>query len=144
MADAEAEIRALVEQRAEAVRQKDAVRAIAALADDVVAFELPPPLALGPEQVRDQAALEAWFAGWEGPLEVEIRDLAVAVSGEVGYCHSLNRLGGTRGDGRAVSFWMRSTLGVRRIDGRWTIAHAHTSVPFHMDGSYRAAIDLTP
>lgn len=144
MAEAEAEIRALVEERAEAVRSKDAGRAIATLADDVVAFELPPPLALGPEQLRDQAALEAWFAGWEGPLEVEIRDLDVAVFGGVGYCHSLNRLGGTRSDGRRVSFWMRSTLGLRRIGEQWKIAHAHSSVPFYMDGSFRAALDLRP
>ena len=144
MADAEAEIRALVEERAEAVRTKDVVRAMATLADDVTAFELAPPLALGPAQVRDEAALEAWFAGWEGPLEVEIRDLAVAASGDVGFCHSLNRLGGIRIDGRKVSFWMRSTLGLRRIGGAWKIAHAHTSVPFQMDGSFRAALDLTP
>ena len=144
MGGAEAEIRALVEERAEAVRTKDVARAMATLADDVVAFELAPPLALGPEQVRDAAALEAWFAGWQGPLEVEIRGLEVAASGEVGYCRSLNRLGGTRADGRKVSFWMRSTLGLRRVDGQWKIAHAHSSVPFRMDGSFRAALDLEP
>ena len=26
----------------------------------------------------------------------------------------------------------------------WRIAHAHTSVPFHMDGSFRAAVELQP
>lgn len=144
MAEAEAAIRALVEERAEAVRAKDASRAIATLADDVTAFELAPPLMLEATQVRDRAVLEAWFAGWRGPLEVEIRDLAVAVCGDVGFCRSLNRLGGTRADGRAVSLWMRSTLGVRRIGGEWKIAHAHSSVPFHMDGSFRAATDLAP
>jgi ketosteroid isomerase-like protein len=28
--------------------------------------------------------------------------------------------------------------------GAWKIAHEHTSVPFYMDGSFRAAIDLKP
>ena len=144
MPDAEAEIRALIDARAQAMRDKDAAAAMACLSEDVVAFELAPPLALGPKQVRDVAGLEAWFESWSGPLEVEIRDLSISVSGDVGYCHSLHRLAGTRTDGRQVSFWMRSTLGLRRIDGRWTIAHAHTSVPFYMDGSNRAALDLAP
>lgn len=141
---AEADIRTLIEARAQAVRDKDVDAAMATLAEDVVAFELAPPLALGPDQVRDTAALEAWFAGWDGPIEVEIRDLAIAASGDLGFCHSLNRLAGIRPDGRRVSFWMRSTLGLRRIDGEWKIAHAHTSVPFLMDGSFRAALDLAP
>ena len=144
MSEAEAQIQALVEERAEAIRTKDSARAMSTLADEATAFELAPPLVLGPAEVHDLAALEAWFAGWEGPLEVEIRDLEVATSGAVGWCRSLNRLAGTRADGREVSFWMRSTLGLRRIDGVWKIAHGHTSVPFHMDGSFRAATDLTP
>jgi hypothetical protein len=45
---------------------------------------------------------------------------------------------------RKVSLWMRSTLCFRRNEDGWRIAHAHTSVPFHMDGSFRAAVDLQP
>ena len=144
MADSQVEIRALVEERAQAMRDKDSERALATLADEVIAFELAPPLALGPDQLCDRAALDGWFALWSGPLDVEIRDLEIEASGDVAYCFSLNRLAGTRGDGRRVEFWMRSTLGLRRIDGGWKIAHAHTSVPFYMDGSYRAAMDLAP
>jgi ketosteroid isomerase-like protein len=32
----------------------------------------------------------------------------------------------------------------RKINGKWLIAHEHVSVPFYMDGSYKAAIDLRP
>jgi PhnB protein len=39
---------------------------------------------------------------------------------------------------------MRSTLGFRKRDGAWTIVHGHTSVPFNMDGSFTAAMDLEP
>jgi len=45
---------------------------------------------------------------------------------------------------RQFSFWFRSTLGLRRLDGEWRIVHEHTSTPFHMDGSGRAATDLQP
>jgi ketosteroid isomerase-like protein len=51
-------------------------------------------------------------------------------------CHSLNQLGG--------ALWFRSTLGLRKIGGRWQITHEHNSTPFYMDGSDRAALDLQP
>jgi hypothetical protein len=30
------------------------------------------------------------------------------------------------------------------MGGKWAIVHEHVSVPFYMDGSYKAAIDLKP
>jgi ketosteroid isomerase-like protein len=140
----EAGIRALIEERMAAMRDRDSARAVATLADDIVAFELAPPLALGPAAARDEAGLAAWLAGWDGPVEIEIRDLHVEVSGDVGWSRSLNRLRGTLRGGRSVDMWMRSTLAFRKADGRWRIVHGHSSVPFHMDGSYRAATDLSP
>jgi ketosteroid isomerase-like protein len=144
MNEAEAEIRALVEERSAAIRDKDAARAMATLAGDVVAFELAPPLALGPDAALDEAGLAAWLSGWAGPVGIEIRDLHVETGGDVGWCRSLNRLHGSLKGGRKVDMWMRSTLAFRRRDAAWKIAHGHSSVPFLMDGSYRAAIDLSP
>ncbi|HEX8239064.1 MAG TPA: nuclear transport factor 2 family protein [Allosphingosinicella sp.] len=144
MNEDEAQIRALIEERAAAIRAKDAARAVATLAADVVAFELAPPLALGAGQARDETALAAWLDGWEGPPAIEIRDLHVEAAGEVAWSRSLNRLHGRLRDGREVDMWMRSTLGFRKAGGAWKIAHGHSSVPFRMDGSYRAALDLVP
>ena len=143
-AAAQTEIKALIAERVEAMRTKDAARAMATMADDVVAFELAPPLRLGPEQARDEEALQAWFDGWQGGIDVEVGRLTVAASGDVGFAHSLNRLRATRTDGREVDFWMRSTLGLRKQGDQWRIAHGHSSVPFHMDGTFRAALDLEP
>ena len=143
MGSPEAEIRALIEERIAAMRAKDAARATATLAHDVVAFELAPPLAVPAAAARDEQALAAWLAGFE-EIDVETRDLVIEADERSGFARALHHLTGTRVDGRAVSLWMRSTLCFRReIDG-WKIAHAHTSVPFHMDGSFRAAVDLEP
>jgi ketosteroid isomerase-like protein len=140
----EAAIRALIEERAAAIRDKDAARAVAALAPDIVAFELAPPLALAPEAARDQAGLEAWLGGWDGPVGIEIAELHVEAGGAVGWGRSLNRLHGTLKGGRKVDMWIRSTLAFRKMEGCWKIVHGHSSVPFHMDGSFRAATDLKP
>ena len=141
---AEAEIRAVIDARINAMRRKDAAGAIALLAPDITAFELAPPLALRGEAARDEAGLRAWFSMWEGEVGVEARDLVIECGGDIAIAHSLNRLSGMRKDGVAVDFWMRSTLGLRRTGGGWKISHGHTSVPFYMDGTYRAARDLQP
>ena len=39
---------------------------------------------------------------------------------------------------------MRATVGYRKTNGKWMITHEHVSLPFYMDGSYRAAVDLKP
>jgi ketosteroid isomerase-like protein len=62
----------------------------------------------------------------------------------VGFCHSLNRLSGTKTDGEEIDMWLRATVCFRKIDGKWTITHKHESVPFYMDGSNKAAVDLKP
>ena len=41
-------------------------------------------------------------------------------------------------------FLVRVTACHRKINGKWLITHEHVSVPFYMDGSYRAAVDLKP
>jgi ketosteroid isomerase-like protein len=50
----------------------------------------------------------------------------------------------TSTSGKRVDLWTRATIGFRKIDGRWLVVHEHVSVPFHMDGSERAALDLKP
>ena len=142
-ATAENEIRAVIDERMAAVRDKDAARAIACLADDVVAFELAPPLSLAADAVRDEAGFAAWLAGFE-EIGIEMRDLAIEADERVGFARALHHLTGTRVGGRPVSLWLRSTLCFRREADGWRIAHAHSSVPMLMDGSFKAAIDLAP
>ena len=48
------------------------------------------------------------------------------------------------GSPQGFDLWFRVTLGLRRVDGRWLVTHEHESVPFEMDGSFRASTDLTP
>jgi len=143
MAEAEKEIRAVIDRRIAAMKAKDTAAAVDCLADDVVAFELAPPLAMSAGAARDPAALAAWRDGFED-FDIEVRDMAIEASGDIGFAHALHHLSGTRPGGRAVSLWMRSTLCFRRAADGWKITHAHTSVPFHMDGSFRAAVDLEP
>jgi len=85
-----------------------------------------------------------WFQTFQGSIGCEIHDLSITASDDVAFCHSLNRISGTRTGGDKTDVWVRATIGCRRFDGMWLISHEHASVPFYMDGSDRAAIDLKP
>src|SRR5512132_1786051 len=127
-----------------AIRNKDAAGAIATLAEDVVAFDLAPPLRIGPEETRDPAWYDEWFTTWKGPIVSRTQDLEVAVGGDVGYAYGLQHMTGTKMDGEEVDLWFRSTSCFCREDGRWRITHMHNSVPFSMDGSGKALLSLRP
>jgi ketosteroid isomerase-like protein len=108
-----------------------------------VTFELAPPLVQPPGTAADADALAAWLSGFE-EIDVEVRDLVIEAESTVAFAYALHHLTGRRVGGQPVSLWMRSTLGFRQDIAGWIIVHAHTSVPFHMDGSFRAAVDLEP
>jgi PhnB protein len=140
-ARAEARIRALIDDWSRAMRAKDVDGVMAHHAPDGVVFDLAPPLT---STGADAEGLRAWFDTWQGPIGYEIRDLNITAADVAAFCHSLYRLSGTKSDGEKVDVWFRQTLCFRNLGGEWRIAHQHESVPFYMDGSYRAAVDLKP
>lgn len=138
----ETRVRALIERRARAIRERDLDGATAAYVPDVQVFDALPPLRYrGRKETR--ARSEAWLSAYEGPIGYEIRDLEVAAAGGAAFAHYLYRVTGTTKDGAEVDMWVRATLGLRRVDDEWRIAHEHHSVPF--DGETgEAALDLEP
>jgi ketosteroid isomerase-like protein len=62
----------------------------------------------------------------------------------VAFCHCLEHIRGTRTDGDLQDMWIRSTLGLRKLNGAWKITHEHNSAPLYMDGSVQPALDLQP
>ncbi|MFI5524319.1 YybH family protein [Streptomyces platensis] len=140
----EAQIRELLADRAAATKERDARRFLASSAPDLVDFGLAPPLQYKGPEARDQRAIEAWYATWAGPIEVTVTQLEITVGDDVAFGHSINRMRGTKTDGFEVELWSRATVGLRKIDGIWKITHTHESVPFLMDGSGLAALDLKP
>lgn len=140
----ESRILALLDRRAAAIRAKRADDALAALAADVVVFDLAPPLRQAGAGARGRAVLQAWFDTWRGPIGWDRRDLRLTVEGGLAVGHGYLRISGTKTDGEEVEVWARQTLCLRRTGADWRIVHEHISVPFHMDGSLRAAVDLQP
>ena len=136
----EAQIRAVLEDWVDALRSKDAARVKSHGTADMVHYSMAPPLVADGTGLN---ALEKWFDTWQGPIGYELRDLAITAGDDIAFCHCLNHMTGTQRNDK-TDVWFRRTLGLRKIDGRWKIVHAHESVPFYMDGSDKAAVDLQP
>jgi PhnB protein len=138
----DARINERIDAWARDLRAKDVDGVLSHYTPDAVTFDLAPPLQHGRDAVKQ--GLQEWFPTWRGPIGYEIRDLRITVGDRVAFAHSLNHLTGTRTDGEATDVWFRATVCLRRLDGEWRVAHEHASVPFYMDGSFRAAVDLRP
>jgi ketosteroid isomerase-like protein len=139
----EAQIRERLDGWAKAVRAKDVDRVMSYYAQDVLSFDLAPPLQYRGADACRKNWME-WFPTFQGSVGYEIRELSITSGNDVAFSQSLNRIHGTRVDGEQTEVWVRATVGFRKMDGRWTITHEHYSVPFYMEPPYKASLDLTP
>ncbi|WP_119303486.1 YybH family protein [Dongia deserti] len=140
----EAEISKVIERQAQGIHDKDAKAAVSHYAANAVIFDLAPPLRNASTGPALEQSLNDWFATWQGPIGYETRDFSITANDDVAFGHGFVRITGTKVDGEHNDLWVRQSLGFRKINGAWKIAHDHTSVPFYMDGSYKAAVDLKP
>ena len=137
------EIRRLIAARQQAHQRHDAATIVAGYAADAVRYDLAPPLAhIG----IDRSELDAWLATWHGPIVIDTPDLEIDVDGSLAVAHGLARMRGRKVDNLSneVDLWFRTTVVLKKVATRWQIVHEHDSVPFYMDGSLRAAVDLQP
>ena len=131
------QVRRLVEQRADAVRARNVGAAMAAVADDVVAFDDVGPLRHeGSSEIEERTA--SWFSSFSSPIGMELRDLCIVGDDSVAFAYSLNHY-----SAGAVDMWVRSTSCFQKRDGSWQIVHQHDSVPFDAE-SGKASVDLKP
>jgi uncharacterized protein (TIGR02246 family) len=134
------EIEALFQQLARAHADHDADAIVEAYAPDAVIYDLAPPLG---RRGKNRDIIVAWLATWDGPIQIDARDVNLTVDTDLAFASTLNRMRG-RQNGEDRDLWYRTTMCLRKTNKRWRIVHEHSSVPFYMDGSYRAAVDLKP
>jgi ketosteroid isomerase-like protein len=127
---AESQIKAIIEAWALAVRQHDVVGVLAHHEQNIVMFDVPPPL-----QSRGIDEYEkTWdlFFRYHQPFQAfDIEELAITAGQDVAFAVALVRCGSSTSSGppEEGGFLFRLTIGLRNIDDQWTIVHEHHSVP---------------
>lgn len=134
------EIEGLFQKLSRAHIDHDADAIVEAYAPNAVIYDLAPPLE---RRGMNRDSVTAWLASWEGPIHIDTHDVKLVVDCDLAFVSGLFRMRGSQG-GEDQDMWYRATMCLRRISGRWRIVCDHASVPFYMDGSYRAAVDLKP
>jgi uncharacterized protein (TIGR02246 family) len=126
----ETRIKALLEAWASAVRRHDLPAILAHHLPDMVMFDVPPPL-----QCKGIAAYEqTWglFFRYHKPgTAFDIEELTVTAGEDVAFAVAIMRCPPDSSSNPADKdgFLFRLTVGLRKLDGDWRIAHEHHSVP---------------
>lgn len=142
--DEKQSIRELIDTRNDAVARGDAEAVIAPLAEDVVSYDLPPPLSYEGAAARDVEGLRQWMATFDGPVRVEMPDPTITIDDEVAVVWGLSRMRGDKKEQGEIDIWSRTTLVLARRGDGWKVIHEHNSYPMLMDGSGLAALELKP
>jgi uncharacterized protein (TIGR02246 family) len=127
----EQQIRELIERWATAVHLGDMAGVLADHASDIVMFDVPPPEGglRGIDAYRD-----SWpgFFEWQaGGATFEITELEVTAGAEVAYAFAQLRCGTAEQFAEHPDRRLRLTIGLRRENGRWRVAHEHHSFVDH-------------
>jgi uncharacterized protein (TIGR02246 family) len=127
VSDDELQIRALIEKWAAAVHRGDLDGGLADHAEDIVMFDVPPPH----DGVRGiDAYRETWppFFEWQARgASFELVSLDVTAGDDVAYAHALLLCGSPQDLAGHPESRLRLTVGLRKEDGRWVVAHEHHS-----------------
>ncbi|MGH7711978.1 MAG: YybH family protein [Gemmatimonadaceae bacterium] len=116
----ERQIRTLIEEWAQAVRDVDMERILANHTDDILMYDVPPPL--------QSKGIAAYKKTWDlfftnsrgGPGSFDLSELEITAGDVVGFAHALVNVSGSTA---------RLSMGLKNVGGTWFIAHEHHSYP---------------
>jgi uncharacterized protein (TIGR02246 family) len=126
--EAIAAIRNVVESWTAAVRRRDFEGILQNHSSDIVMFDVPPPF----QSKGIEAYKKTWdlFFSWSSdPTVFDITEMSITAGKDVAFVVATMRCAepGAKGEHKGLDF--RLTIGLCKIDGRWTITHEHHSVP---------------
>ena len=123
-------IKALLEAWAHAVRRHDVPAILAHHDQDMVMFDLPPPLQCKGIEAYAQT-WELFFCYHQPGTAFDFQELAVTAGQDVAFALAIMRCGPDSSSNPADKdgFLFRLSVGLRKIDGKWRITHEHHSVP---------------
>jgi uncharacterized protein (TIGR02246 family) len=123
------EIRSLIESWAGAVRAREIDGVVAHHTDDIVMFDVPPPVVVKGIDAYRQSWPE--FFKWQAQSggSFDIVSLDITAGDDVAFATAVLRCGSKEELTKDDTPRLRLTVGLRKERGRWQIAHEHHSFP---------------
>ncbi|MDG4663049.1 SgcJ/EcaC family oxidoreductase [Mycobacterium sp. 236(2023)] len=129
MTDDQNAIRTVVERWIGAIQARDLDGVVAAHTDDIVMFDVPPPQngVRGRAEYRD--CWPPFFEFIASGAVFELVELDVTAGADVAFARALLRCGTADEFAENPDRRLRITVGLRKVDSEWLIAHEHHSFP---------------
>ncbi len=125
----EIEIRELMDKWAAAVAKKDIEAILDNYDEDVVVFDVPPPMVLkGRDRYRNN--WQEFLTNFKEKVKVDFADTSITAGDDVALLSTLTRVGNA--DDPDSGSWVRVTVGYKKTAGRWLVIHEHASIPTGM------------
>ena len=123
----EADIRAIIENWAKAVRNKDIESILAHHSEDIVMYDVPKPF----QSVGIDAYRKTWdtFYAYTKLGVFDIQELKVIADENVAFCFGRMKCADKSNSVEYVDLNFRLTVGLKKINNQWTIIHEHHSIP---------------
>jgi ketosteroid isomerase-like protein len=122
------EVRKILEEWAETTRTGQLDRVLANHAEDVLIFDVLPPL-----QYESAKSYRDSWGEWQPETvtegRFELQDLVVTATGDLAFAHGLIQCGGTAPSGKTFSDTVRATFCLQKQNSHWRIVHQHISKP---------------
>jgi ketosteroid isomerase-like protein len=123
----EFQIRQLVGNWARAVRERNIEGILAHHSNDIVMYDVPKPF----QSVGIDAYRKTWniFFEFTKPGVFDIQELHIVAGDDAAFCFAAMKCADKTDSVDYVELDFRLTIGLKKINGQWTIVHEHHSVP---------------
>lgn len=117
------EIRTVVERWTTAIQQKNMDEILQNHTEDILMFDVPVPLqSKGLKQYKETWNLFFQYSNG-GKYSFQLEEFQIHASDSIAYCTALIKLS------KGTTPQCRLTIGLKKINGQWMIAHEHHSAP---------------
>ena len=137
------EVYQTLESFSEAVRNGDIDNIMSYYSDDVIAYDMMPPLEfIGKEHY--QKSWQDYFSNQlKFPIQFNYEKQKIFINGDLSFTHALVHMVGEPENGeKKIEMWMRNTTCFKKFGDKWLITHEHNSIP--IDKELKGLADLHP
>lgn len=131
-----------LESFAEAIREGNIEHIMSFYSDDIIAYDMMPPLEFSSKDKYKKSWLEYFINYFKFPVHFDYEKQKFSIDGDVAFTHALVHMSGEAKDGEMINMWMRNTTCLKKFGEKWLITHEHNSIP--MDKDMHGLSDLHP
>lgn len=138
------EVYQTLESFAEAIREGDLEHIMSFYSDDIIAYDMMPPLEFSGKDKYKKSWQEYFINYFKFPVNFDYEKQKFTIEGDVAFTHALIHMSGEpkNGEEEKMDMWMRNTTCLKKDGDKWLITHEHNSIP--IDKEMKGLANLHP